>query len=35
MITSVAGIRAYYLEDLDKNVIPRLWNVNNLLRYYY
>jgi len=29
-ITSMASIRAYYLEDLDENVIPRPWNVNNL-----
>ena len=34
-ITSVAGIGAYYLEDLDKNVVPRPWNVNNLRMYYY
>ena len=34
-ITSVAGIGAYYLENLDENVIPRPWNVNNLQRYYY
>lgn len=34
-ITSVAGIGAYYLEDLNENVIPFLWNVNNLRRYYY
>ena len=34
-ITSMAGIGAYYLEDLDKNVVPRPWNVNNLRRYYY
>ena len=34
-ITSVAGIGAYYLEDLEKNVVPRPWNVNNLRRYYY
>ena len=34
-ITSVAGIGAYYLEDLDENVVPRPWNVNNLRRYYY
>ena len=34
-ITSIAGIRAYYLEDFDENVIPCLWNVNNLQRYYY
>ena len=34
-ITSVAGIGAYFLEDLDKHVIPRPWNVNNLKLYYY
>ena len=33
-ITSVAGIWAYFLEDLDERVIPRPWNVNNLRRYY-
>ena len=33
-ITSVANIRAYYLEDLDENVIPHPWHVNNLRRYY-
>ena len=34
-ITSVAGIGNYFLEDLDENVVPRPWNVNNLQRYYY
>ena len=34
-ITSKAGIGAYFLEDLDKHVVPRPWNVNNLKRYYY
>ena len=34
-ITSLASIGAYFLEDLDKHVIPRPWNVNNLRRYYY
>ena len=34
-ITSMAGIGAYFLEDLDEHVIPRPWNVNNLRRYYY
>ena len=34
-ITSIAGIGAYYFEDLDENVIPRPWNINNLRRYYY
>ena len=34
-ITLVAGIGAYYLEDLDENTVLRPWNVNNLRRYYY
>ena len=34
-ITSVVGIGAYYLEDLDEKAVPRPWNVNNLKRYYY
>ena len=34
-ITSVAGIGAYYLEDLEEKVVPRPWNVHNLRRYYY
>ena len=34
-ITLVAGIGAYFLEDLDEHVIPRTWNVNNLKMYYY
>ena len=34
-ITSIAGIGAYFLKDLDNHVIPRPWNVNNLKMYYY
>ena len=34
-ITLVAGIGAYYLEDLKENVVPCPWNVNNLRIYYY
>ena len=34
-ITSVVGIGAYYLEDLDKKTLLHPWNVNNLKRYYY
>ena len=34
-ITSVAGIGAYFLEDLDEKVVPHPWNVNNLRRYCY
>ena len=29
-ITSMADIGAYFWEDLDENVIPCPWNVNNL-----
>ena len=34
-ITSLAGIGAYFLEDLDEHIIPRHWNVSNPRRYYY
>ena len=34
-ITSVAGIGAYILEDLDEHVMPCPSNVNNLKKYYY
>ena len=34
-ITLVAGIYAYYLEDLDKKTVFHPWNVNNLKMYYY
>ena len=34
-ITSIAGVGAYYLEDLDERTVLHPWNVNNLKRYYY
>ena len=34
-ITSVVGIGAYYLEDLNEKAVPHPWNVNNLKMYYY
>jgi len=34
-ITLITCISAYFLEDLDENVVPRPCNVNNLRRYYY
>ena len=34
-ITSVAGIGAYDLEDLDEKTVLHPWNANNLKRYYY
>ena len=33
--SSVAGIGAYFLEDLEEKAIPYPWNVNNLRRYRY
>ena len=34
-ITLVAGIGAYFLEDLDEKFVSWPWNVNKLRRYYY
>ena len=34
-ITSLVGIGAYFLKNLDEHVIPCPWNVNNLRMYYY
>ena len=34
-ITSVAGIGAQYLEDLNERAVLHPWNVNNLKTYYY
>ena len=34
-ITSMAGVGAYYLEDLDERTVLHPWNINNLKRYYY
>ena len=34
-ITSVAGIGAYYLKNLDEKTVLHPCNVNNLKRYYY
>ena len=34
-ITLVAGVGAYYLEDLDEKAVLHPWNVYNLKRYYY
>ena len=33
--TSLAGIGAYFLENLDEHIVPYPWNVNNLRKYYY
>ena len=34
-ITLVASINEYFLEDLNENVVPRPYNVNNQRMYYY
>ena len=34
-VTSVAGIGAYCLEDLDERLVARPWNVFNLKKYYF
>ena len=34
-VTSIAGVGAYYLEDLDERPLPWLWNVHNLKKFYY
>jgi len=34
-IIAIASIGAYFLEDLDENVIPHPWNVSNLKMYYH
>ena len=34
-ITLVAGVDAYYLEDLDERTVLHLGNVNNMKMYYY
>ena len=34
-VTAIAGVRAYYLEDLDKRPLPQPWNVHNLKNFYH
>ena len=34
-ITSIAGVGAYRLEDLDERLVARPWNVFNLKKYYF
>ena len=34
-VTSVVGIGAYCLEDLDERLVARPWNVFNLKKYYF
>ena len=34
-VTSIIGISAYRLEDLDERLVVRPWNVFNLKKYYF
>ena len=34
-VISIAGVGAYYLEDLDESPLPRPWNIHNLKKFYY
>ena len=34
-ITTLAGAKAYYLEDMEEIPLPQPWNVNNLKKYYH
>ena len=34
-VTAIAGMGAYYLEDLDERPLPQLWNVHNLKKFYH
>ena len=34
-VTSISGIDAYWLEDLDEKPVARPWNVFNLKKYYF
>ena len=33
-ITAIAGVGAYYLEDMDEIPLPRPWNAYNLKKFY-
>lgn len=34
-VTSIAGIGAFWLKDLDERPVARPWNVFNLKKYYF
>ena len=34
-VTTITGVGAYYLEDLDERPLPRPWNVHNLKKFYH
>ena len=34
-VTAIAGVEAYYLEDLNEVPLPRPWNAYNLKKFYH
>ena len=34
-VTAIASVGAYYLEDLNERLLPWLWNVHNLKKFYH
>ena len=34
-ITAIAGVEAYYLEDMNEISLPRPWNAYNLKKFYH
>ena len=34
-VTSLAGVGAYRLKDMDRKPIPRPWNICNLKKYFF
>ena len=34
-ITAIAGVGAYYLEDINEIPLPRPWNAYNLKKFYH
>ena len=34
-VTAIAGVGAYYLEDMEERPLPQPWNVQNLQRFYH
>ena len=34
-VTTIASVKAYYLEDLDKRPLPQPWNAYNLKKFYH
>ena len=35
IVTAIAGVGAYYLEDLNERPLPQPWNVHNLKKFYH